>query len=244
MAATAQEFDTPHTRPVLIGENVRLRVRTLRAADKAKLQRGFRRLSPESRYRRFLAYKRELTPEDLRFFTEFDGTDHYALGAFELDAIGRERAAVGVARFVRVEKGADVAEIAIAVVDDRQAMGVGRMLLERLLAAAAARGVRRIRTYVLAENERMLGLLRRFFENADFAREEGLLVGEFALPAPSAQTPAGDVGALFELLRVAAEGTVMSPLILGLNTFRQMLAHYRTEVRSRLERSEDIDAGA
>jgi hypothetical protein len=48
------------------------------------------------------------------------------------------------------------------VLDGCQGKGLGTILLEALLAAAAARGSMRFRAYVLADNLRMLDLLRRF----------------------------------------------------------------------------------
>jgi hypothetical protein len=37
--------------------------------------------SPESRFHRFLSAKLKLTNADLRYLTEIDGIDHFAIGA-------------------------------------------------------------------------------------------------------------------------------------------------------------------
>ena len=53
----------------------------------------------------------------------------------------------------------EVAEVAFVVQDAWQGKGLGRLLLRELLAAAAARGIRRFRADVLTDNVRMLRLL-------------------------------------------------------------------------------------
>jgi GNAT superfamily N-acetyltransferase len=52
-----------------------------------------------------------------------------------------------------------VAEVAFVVEDGWQGRGLGAVLLEAVLRAADARGIRRFRAYVLADNHRMLRLL-------------------------------------------------------------------------------------
>ena len=59
--------------------------------------RAFERLGAESRQRRFLSPKQQLTGRDLAYLTEVDHVRHVALGAIE----ERDGQAVGVARFVR-----------------------------------------------------------------------------------------------------------------------------------------------
>src|SRR5207244_92171 len=109
--------------------------------------RGFAGLSAESRYRRFFSAKDRLSEAELRYLTEVDGVDHFALGALH-DGEG-----AGVARFVRLRDRPDTAEAAIVVVDERQGCGLGRLLLTRLTEAARERGITRFRSDVLARNQ-------------------------------------------------------------------------------------------
>lgn len=202
---------------------VRLRVRMIRSNDKEQLARGFERLSSESRYRRFFAHKSMLTPEDLRYLTEFDGENHFAIGAFELSESGVEGDIVGVARFVRLADDPAVAEIGIAVVDDQQGFGIGRLLLQRLLAAARERGVQRIRCHLLGHNTQMRKLIKRFFGNVVLAAEGGTLIGDFPIPdtAPAVRSRAPEP--LFELLRLVARGSVTIPAMFALATLEDRL---------------------
>src|SRR5436189_102460 len=111
----------------------------IRPEDKPLLRRGLAKLSVESRLRRFFAARNDFTPAELVYLTEVDGKDHVAIGALRAD----DGEGVGVARFVRHAPAGEVAEPAIAVVDDMQGKGLGRLLLARLVAAARERGVTR-----------------------------------------------------------------------------------------------------
>ena len=114
--------------------------RAVQPGDKALLADGFARLSPESRRRRFFTSKTGLSDEELRYLTEFDGTDHYALGAMRAEGPGAPEG-LGVARFVRSTSDPETAEISIVVVDDWQHRGIGKRLLQRIVGAAAERGI-------------------------------------------------------------------------------------------------------
>jgi len=73
---------------------------------------------------------------------------------------------VGVARFVRLPAPPAAAEAAVVVTDDFQNRGLGTLLAARLLAAARERGVRRVVCEVLAENEPVRRLIRKFAPRA------------------------------------------------------------------------------
>ena len=74
-------------RPAAGGRSVALRdgskvlIRPVRSDDAALLADGFARLSARSRQLRFLRTKNELSPAELRYFTDIDHHDHEALGA-------------------------------------------------------------------------------------------------------------------------------------------------------------------
>src|ERR1700712_1990894 len=89
-----------------------LLVRRIAPADKDALVAGLGRLSERSVYQRFLSPKPRLTASELRYLTEVDFTDHYALVA----VLARSPAiVVGVGRWVRSADVPSDAEIAIVV---------------------------------------------------------------------------------------------------------------------------------
>jgi RimJ/RimL family protein N-acetyltransferase len=200
-------------------------IRVIESADKKRLADGFQRLSPQSRYRRFFGQKNTLTAEELQHLTEFDGNDHFALGAFEVVPGGDEGDAIGVARFFRLPEDVETAELAIAVTDDRQGRGIGRQLLQRLLAVARERGIKCIRCHVLTENERMRRLAESVLGKAASLRREGeIFIADFLIPEPVPATAAGVVPqGLFDLFRLAARGSVLMPAIVALTTMEQRL---------------------
>jgi len=127
-------------------------LRPIRPQDKAALAQGLARLSPESVYRRFLQPKPRLSPAELRYLTEVDGTDHVAFVA-ELAGGPGPRPVVAVGRWVRSPERPEEAEIAVVVWDALQGQGLGTLLGRALAAAARERGITRLTATMLAGNE-------------------------------------------------------------------------------------------
>ena len=134
-------------------------ISALRPGHASALAAGFERLSVESRYYRFMIPKHSLSEAELRYFTRLDGKRHYGLVARVWTDHGWDGA--GVARIVQIPEHPDQVEVAITILDEYQGIGLGSMLLERIMDAAAERGYRAIVAEVLAENRAMIGLFRR-----------------------------------------------------------------------------------
>lgn len=179
-------------------DGTRVLVRPVTADDKAAMVEAFERLSPESRYRRFLTVKPRLTDAELRYLTEVDHHDHEAVGAFDPDS-GQ---GIGVARFVRDLDHPTAAEAAVTVPDDWQGRGVGTALLNVLAERARTEGIDRFTALLLAENRDMLDMLERLGPIRHLDREAGTIEIEVELEPPGA-------GARLEqLLRDVARGVV------------------------------------
>ena len=138
-------------------------IRQIRPDDRGRLRASHARLSPETRYRRFLSSKPTLTESDARYLAEIDGRDHFALVAVTPidDQAGQ---IIAVARFVRLADEPDAAEFAIVVGDDYQRLGLATGLLQRLAAAAVERGITHFRGTALAENVAIQRLLARIVD--------------------------------------------------------------------------------
>jgi len=152
------QFHRDYEETVRLKDGTKVTLRLIQPSDKQLLLEGFERLSPQSRYARFLAPKEKLTDADLRYLTEVDGVDHFAIAAVRASRFGKQEG-VGVGRFVRLKGWTDTAEPAITVADDQQGKGLGTILLHRLADAAWERGIRQFRCEVLAENTRIRDLL-------------------------------------------------------------------------------------
>ncbi len=201
-------FDGRYRERARLADGREVRLRLVRPADKPLFVEALRRLSPESRYARFLAAKSSLNEGELRYLTELDGVDHFALGA--LAGLGRDRRGLGVARFVRLEDEPDVADAAIVVTDDAQGRGLGRLLFLRLVAAARERGIGRFRCDVLAANERMRALLHEIAPAARDQPDGAAVTVDVPLLDVAADAPSepGVRGPLYRLFSLAAEGVL------------------------------------
>lgn len=137
-------------------------IRPIRADDVERLQAAHGRLSPLTRYRRFLTSKPYLSAADAVYLSTIDGCDHYALVATFAEDPGGDEAIIAVARFVRSPDDRTAAEFAIVVGDDWQGDGIGRELMGRLVDAAVTRGVHRFEATMLADNIAIQRLAERF----------------------------------------------------------------------------------
>ncbi len=133
-------------------------LRPIRPDDGPRLKTGYRALSAQSQYQRFLALKPRLTDADVRYLVEVDGTNHYALVATTTSSPDW---IIAVARFVRAAEDPQAADFAVVVGDPYQGEGLGTELLERLADAAVARGIRHFRATALADNVAVHKLVRR-----------------------------------------------------------------------------------
>ncbi len=126
-----------------------VRIRPIEPTDKDILAVAHGRLSEETVYLRFLSAKPRLSGSELRYLTEVDGENHFALIAVMAD---RPDDVVAVARFVRSSDDPGTAEAAVVVGDPFQHQGLGRQLGLMLADAARARGIRRFTATTLGTN--------------------------------------------------------------------------------------------
>ena len=133
-----------------LNDGRKVAIRSIGPDDHERLRASHARLSPESRYRRFLATKPELTFADARYLVEIDGSDHLALVATLPDE--PDEPIVAVARYIRLPDDPAAAEFAIVVGDEYQRQGLAGELMTRLAHAAVTRGVKRFRATMLADN--------------------------------------------------------------------------------------------
>ncbi len=203
------KFDREYTERVSARDGRALILRLVRPSDKTKVLLAFAQLSARSRYLRFFASKSELTDDELRFLTETDCINHFAIAALERLEDGSEGQGVGVARFVREGEEPAAAEVAITVIDEWQHRGVGRILLERLVEAARERSIERFRFECLAENEDVQLLFEEVCERVEVVGEREVLVGTATITQPRDSAAIGGRAepSLFDLLRAVARET-------------------------------------
>jgi RimJ/RimL family protein N-acetyltransferase len=194
------EFVARRTTELVLADGMRLRLRPLVPEDKPRLVEGLSRLSPDSRYRRFMGPLNTFTEAQLTYFTEIDYVDHFAWVALAAGEPGEP--ALGVARYVRFPEDSQAADAAVVVVDTHQGRGIGTLLLQALGAVALENGIRRFRGYVLAENRPMIDLLKHLGAEVTFD-SSGTMRFELDLPERMAGLKETK---LYRVLRTVARG--------------------------------------
>jgi GNAT superfamily N-acetyltransferase len=165
--------------PIALRDGAPVRIRRLRTSDQELLARGFRRLSQDSRYRRFLGPMPKLSGSMIGYLTEIDHHGHEAMVAVDEQA----REGVGVARYVRDPARPDTAELAVTVIDDWQGRGVGTLLTEAISMRAREEGITTFTALMLADNHEMMDLLRQLGTVRIVDREAGSVEVEVPVPA-------------------------------------------------------------
>jgi GNAT superfamily N-acetyltransferase len=188
--------------PIVLRDGSRVRVRQGHSSDRDLLLRGFARLSAESRYRRFLASKPELSEANIRYLTEIDHHDHEAMIALD-EATGE---GIGVARYVRDSERPDAAEVAVTVINDWQGRGLGTLLLEVISARAREEGITTFTALMLATNHEMMDVIKALGPVRIVDKEAGTVEIEMAIPK------LGLSPTLKKLLRISARNDIVVPL--------------------------------
>jgi acetyltransferase len=172
-------------KPVLLRDGTPVTLRDIRPKDESALTALYERLSPQTAYQRFFTVMRRLPPDWAHILANVDYDRRMAIVA-----LGPDGALIGVARYVYDDRARE-AEIAIVIEDAWQGRGLGTLLLGELVAYAEGKGIRRFRAYVLADNLRMLKLLRRGTRIVKRKLESGvlsLLLAPLEHPEPAANT--------------------------------------------------------
>jgi ribosomal protein S18 acetylase RimI-like enzyme len=133
-----------------LADGTRLGVRAIGRGDRDGLAAMFARLSPESRHRRFLSPKPELTARELTYLTDIDHVRHEAFAAVRW----RDGVIVGVARYAHHAGAPGAADFAVEVIDELQGMGIGTALAARTVRSARERVRPAHRDHVVGESAR------------------------------------------------------------------------------------------
>lgn len=149
-------------------DGTRLHIRAAGPADRNRLREALSRMSDRSIRQRFFTPRPRFSPEQIEFFTHPDFERQVALVAVDVNDADR---IVGGARYVADDDGA---EVAFAVVDDRQGRGIGSLLLRHLAVIARAKGVATWSAEVLTDNKAM----RRVFERSGLVTTSTVSDGE------------------------------------------------------------------
>ena len=148
-----------------------LRLRPIAATDVAALQRCFTRLSPQDVRRRFLHAMAELPAPMAERLCQIDPAQETALAL--MDDSPQPVEIRGVGR-IFIDETTDSAEFSVLVEQSWSQLGLGKLLLQRLIEDCRRRGLAELWGYILLENEPMLDLCHELgFERQLLRNEPG-----------------------------------------------------------------------
>jgi GNAT superfamily N-acetyltransferase len=153
-----------------LADGRRVTIRPICSADVQRNAAFLEALSPPSKHFLFLGAIASFSDEQLRRLCDLDNSEDMAFVALA-DGDGTQEPArqVGVCRYAGANDAAHGAELSVAVADDWQHQGLGKLLLRRLIDYARAHGVSRLYSMDSLYNDRMRKLARElgFAEHAD-----------------------------------------------------------------------------
>lgn len=160
---SSERFARPKVAPSSHGEQVRtedgreLVLRAIEPGDVAAMQRCFTRLSPEDIRRRFLHAMSELPAPMAQRLCRIDPAFETAYVLMDESIKPAEMRGVGR---IFVDEAIDSAEFSVLVEQDWNRLGLGALLMTRLVDDSRRRGIAELWGYVLLENRPMLQLCR------------------------------------------------------------------------------------
>ncbi|HEV2141023.1 MAG TPA: GNAT family N-acetyltransferase [Candidatus Dormibacteraeota bacterium] len=149
-------------RTLELRDGTRLHIRPIVPDDEPLLHEAVAAMSERTVYFRFFSPIKRMSDAFAHRLAVVDYHDRFAIVATtrRSHAPSQKERIVGVARYDRA-RDTDVAEVAVAVIDEFQRRGLGGVLLAELARVARSQGIRSFQLIVLPENRQMLGLLRK-----------------------------------------------------------------------------------
>ncbi|HYS97557.1 MAG TPA: GNAT family N-acetyltransferase [Candidatus Dormibacteraeota bacterium] len=146
-------------RVVELRDGTKVHLRPITPEDEPLLHEAVAAMSERTVYFRFFSPIKRMSDALAHRLAVVDYNDRFAIVATTHKPGSKERI-VGVARYDRATQ-TDIAEVAVAVIDEFQRRGLGSVLLAELARVARSHGIRSFQLIVLPENREMLGLLRK-----------------------------------------------------------------------------------
>jgi RimJ/RimL family protein N-acetyltransferase len=148
-----------------------LQIRALLPSDRTEMHASVGRFSEQTLYRRFFAPKRSFSEREIEYYLNVDFIGHVALAAVLCE--GGRRVIVGGARYIVSQPGC--AEVAFAIEDPHQKLGIATHLIRHLIGIARAAGLEAFVAEVLPENVPMLKVFERCGLAMTTRREPGVV---------------------------------------------------------------------
>ncbi len=170
---------------VVMKNGERCLFRPILPEDEPQLMAFIAQVTKEDLYYRYFSEINEFTHDDLANMTQIDYDREMAFVAVRATAEGDE--ILGVTRAISDPDNID-AEFAVLVRSDLKGMGLGRKLLEKLIAYTQNHGLQRLNGITMPNNKGMIGLARKLGFSVDIQLEDGIVSLSLQLVPEQLQT--------------------------------------------------------
>ncbi len=149
--------------------------------DEPLLRQFINQVTREDLYYRYFSEINEFTHEDLAYMTQIDYDREMAFVAVRRNGIRQE--IIGVTRAIADPDNTD-AEFAVLVRSDLKNLGLGRMLLEKMIAYAREHGLKQLTAITMPHNRGMIVLAQKLGFEVDVRLEDGIVALSLLLDTP------------------------------------------------------------
>lgn len=177
-----QELETQ----VMLTNGEQCLFRPILPEDEPLLKQFIAEVTPEDLYYRYFSEITEFTHEDLAYMTQIDYDREMAFVAVRQHA---GNAIIGVTRAYSDPDNTD-AEFSVLVRSDLKKMGLGRLLLEKMVDYARGHGLKRLTAITMPSNHGMISLAKRLGFAVDMQLEDGIVALSLTLSPSAGQAPA------------------------------------------------------
>ncbi len=157
----------------LLKDGRKVLVRPILPEDEPKHQDFDSSLSAEDRYKRYFGERARMTHEEMVLLTQIDYDREMAFIAVELDERGESKT-LGVVR-ASTDPDNTEAEFAMAVRSDQQGVGLGRILLDKLIRYYQDNGTQSLMGFTMLQNKGMSELAKKLGFKVAIQLEDGLI---------------------------------------------------------------------
>jgi acetate---CoA ligase (ADP-forming) len=165
-------------REELLRDGYRVLLRPIEKSDVPLWLAFFSRLSAQTRYFRFHNVPKEMTEEDALRYCTVDYNNSFAYVA-EIGK-GKDRKIIAIARYYRLPNKRS-AEVAFAIEDAYQNMGLGTKLIQALADVAREKDISIFEANVLAENMQMMEAFRDYGFHVSSELQDGVYTVTFSI---------------------------------------------------------------
>ena len=135
-------------------------IRPIKPEDEPAHQEFLERTSPEDKYFRFFRSVDDISHTQMARFTQIDYDREMAFVVRAKNGTGQEET-IGVVRIV-CDADSIEGEFSIIIRSDKQQLGLGTVLMEKIIRYSKAKGIKRLVGQILLDNEAMLKLAHKF----------------------------------------------------------------------------------